>query len=225
MTKQYEPTLKVDSSYYFSFAQFVKRMKGNNFDRFVIFIMLMYLSTFVAAPFFTPYMLRDLKFNYILFILIATVTPVLINIVTGPLWGRFSDRFGNVVTLRICSVFVSITPLLWLISPNPYYLIFVPALIGGSGWAGFGLASSNFIYDAVSRQRRGLCFAYYNVLNGISIFIGATIGGLIVKLPLHLMNIFLFTFLISGILRFTAFAVMIPKIKEVRVVDRVDRYL
>ncbi|MBI4721451.1 MAG: MFS transporter [Candidatus Stahlbacteria bacterium] len=216
LTKQYEPHIRFDSSYYFSFPEFIRRMRGNNFGRFVIFVMLTTLSCCIAVPFFAPYMLRDLKFNYTLFILIAIVTPTISSIITAPLWGRFSDKFGNIATLRICSLVICFIPLSWLLSRNPYYLIFVPQTIGGAAWAGFGLATSNFIYDAVTRQRRGLCFAYYNVLNGIGIFIGATIGSFIVKLPIHFMNIFLFIFLISSILRLIVFTVMLPKIKEVK---------
>ena len=220
LTKQYEPELKVDKNYYFSFLQFVKGMKGNNFGRFAIFVMLIHTSTFIAAPFFAPYMLRDLKFNYLLFILVATVSNAFVQIVTPPIWGRASDRFGNVMILKISTVLVSMAPIMWLFSSNPYYLIFLPSIIAGSGWAGFGLTASNFIYDAVGRQRRGYCFAYYNVLNGIGIFIGATIGGWITKLPIHFMNIFLFTFLLSGILRFVTLLGMIPNIKEIRIVQR-----
>ncbi len=216
LSKQYEPHIKFDSHYYFTFPDFIKRMRGNNFGKFVIFVMLMTLSTCIAVPFFAPYMLRDLKFNHTLFILIAIVVPTLSSIIAAPLWCRFSDKFGNILTLRICSLLICLIPLLWLVSSNTYYLIFVPQVVGGVGWSGFGLATSNFIYDAVTRQKRGLCFAYYNVLNGIGIFIGATIGSFIVKLPVHFMNIFLFTFLISGILRLIAFAVLIPKLKEVR---------
>jgi len=64
------------------------------------------------------------------------------------------------------------------------------------------LAASNFIYDSVSVQRRGICVAYYNILIGIGVFIGAGIGGLLAEnLTINFMNSLLFIFLISGVVR------------------------
>lgn len=216
LKKQYEPKLKVEPDYYFSIIEFVKKMRGNNFGRFTISVMVLYFATFLASPFFTPYLLRELELDYVLFILILTVTPSLIHIAVWPLWGRFSDKYGNVRTLRVCSLIISVSPTLWVFSDNPYYLIFVPQVVSGIGWAGFFLAASNFIYDAVTRQRRGICFAYYNVLSGMSGFLGATIGGIISKLSVGFMNIFLFIFLFSGIMRLMSALILVPKIKEVR---------
>jgi len=50
------------------------------------------------------------------------------------------------------------------------------------GWAGFTLASSNFIYDSVSVPKRGICVAYFNPKwNGFGIFFGGILGGLLAQ--------------------------------------------
>jgi len=83
-----------------------------------------------------------------------------------PLWGRFSDKQGNLISLKITGILIPLIPLLWLFSSAPRYLILVEAF-GGFVWTGFDLASVNFVYDAVSQQRMGLCFAHFGVLNGL----------------------------------------------------------
>lgn len=86
----------------------------------------------------------------------------------------------------------------------------------GVAWAGFNLAAGNFIYDSVTPQRRSLCVAYQGVINGIAVFIGATFGGLIATHVNVGINILLFVFFVSAVLRFLFSVFMLPGIKEVR---------
>jgi MFS family permease len=219
LTKQREPKFKYEHKYYFSFSSFVKRMKDNNFGRFTIYVTLMDLMVNLASPFFAVYMLKELPiglgFSYLIFTII-TVSASLTTVLFMPLWGKFSDRFGNLRSLRICGLLIPVIPVLWLVSRNPIYLIIVQC-ISGILWAGFNLASVNFIYDSVSKQRRGICFAYFGVLDGICIFVGATLGGLFATyINVGFMPTLLLLFLISGVLRLAVSVIMLPKLKEVR---------
>ncbi len=222
LTKQHEPKFKYEHEYYFSFSSFVRKMKDNNFGRFTIYVTLMTLTVNLAAPFFTVYMLQapplGLGFSYLIFVVI-TLSASVSTVLFMPLWGKFSDKYGNLRSLRICGLFIPLVPVLWLFSANPVYLIIAEGF-SGFFWAGFNLASTNFIYDAVSRQRRGICFAYFGALNGIGIFVGATLGGLFATyINVGFMPTLLFLFLISGVLRLAVSVVMLPKLKEVRKVS------
>jgi len=215
LRRQYEPPLKLEKGYYFSFFSFVKRMRANNFGKFVLFRISFAAAVQLAAPFFAVYMLKELRLSYLFYIAIAIAMPLAVHIATWPAWGKFSDKYGNIRTLRICCALAALYPFLWLPSRNPYYLLFVPTVVSGIAWAGINLATANFIFDAVTPQRRSLCFAYFSVLVGIAVAIGATIGGWLVKLPLTF-NIFLFLFALSGIARFATTALLLPEVKEVR---------
>jgi hypothetical protein len=126
--------------------------------------------------------------------------------------------------MKLCGVFSGFIPLLWmissLISGNLIFVIiylFIIESFSGFIWAGFNLASGNFIYDAVSRDRMALCVAYPGVLNSLGIFFGSTFGGFIASLPTFLFSSSLLAvFLISAVFRFTSYFIMMPKIKEVR---------
>ncbi|MBI5148102.1 MFS transporter [Candidatus Pacearchaeota archaeon] len=223
LRKQYEPELHVEEGYYFSFIDFVKKMKYNNFGRFTIYISLLVLTVNIAGPFFTPYVLRELKFSYIQFMIAMLVIPGIVTMLSMPLWGKFSDKYGTIKTMQTTWIIVCILPALWLISDNFWYIMIVPQIASGLGWAGFNLAAGNFIFDATSRQRRSLCFAYHAVLNGIGVFIGATLGGFVLKyadLNIKFMDAFLFIFLISAVFRILVSLIFLPKIKEVRQVEK-----
>jgi MFS family permease len=169
-------------------------------------------------------MLKNLGFGYTKWILVV-VSASLAQILFMPLWGKFIDKYGRMKAFKISGIFIPMIPLLWLASPlmieHPN-LLFAYAMIiefiGGIFWAGFNLGASNFIYSAVTRERTAICFAYYSILQGFGVFIGATLGGLIASQNLIFLGMesILIVFLISGILRLVVYLSMISKIKEVR---------
>ena len=218
--KSYEPKLKLEKNYYFSFWQFIKKAPSNNFGRFTIFRAIMDFSVSIAGPFFAIYMLRNLGFSYTTF-MIVTLSQTLFGLLVMKQWGRFADKYGNYTVMKLTIIIVGIFPFLWLISPNPIFLIFVPSLIGGIGWAGFNLAASNFIFDSVTPQRRGICVSYYNVLNGIGIFLGAGLGAILIKTwTIPFMETILFIFVISGIARLASGLILLPSFREVRETEK-----
>jgi len=222
LKKAYEPKLKLKKGYYFSFFQFIKKAPKNNFGKFSIFRAFMAFAASIASPFFAVYMLRNLQFNYLTFMLI-TMSQVLFSLILMKAWGRFADKYGNYEVLKITSVLVPLYPILWLISSKPLFLIFGPSLIGGIAWAGFNLAAGNFVYDSVTPQKRSLAVSYFNVLNGVGIFLGAGLGGLLIKtITITFMDSLLFIFLISAFARMSVSLIGLPKIKEVRKTERFD---
>jgi MFS family permease len=99
------------------------------------------------------------------------------------------------------------------------YLIFAESF-GGFMWAGFGLASTTFIYDAVTAQRTALCSAYFSLLNNIGVFAGALIGGFLSSTQISIFGFkhILLIFLLSGIMRLAMYLLMVSRFKEVRLV-------
>ncbi|MFA5855786.1 MAG: MFS transporter [Candidatus Pacearchaeota archaeon] len=216
LKKMYEPPIKLEKGYYFTFREFIKKAPHNNFGRFTIFRALIGFSTMIAGPFFAVYMLKELKFNYLTFMLI-TMSQTFFTLIILKFWGRFSDKFGNYEVLRITSILIAIYPITWLISDNPIYLILGPQLIGGLGWAGFNLSASNYIFDCVTPQKRSLALSYYELMNGTGILLGGILGALLISyLNISFMNIILFVFLISGLARILIVVIMIPMFTEVK---------
>lgn len=219
LTKMYEPPYRHIPESKFTFFDFIKRIKESNFAKFVIIVGGMSFCVNIASPFFAVYMLRDLKFNYIVYTVVM-VSATLVSLVLMERWGKHGDAVGNVKIMKTCAVFTPIIPILWLFSHNIIYLIIIQ-VFSGFIWAGFNMSVSNFIYDAVTPAKRSRCISYFNVINGTSIFAGAILGGyLAVRLPPINSYRLLTLFLLSGLLR------VIPAmssfiIKEVRVVHKV----
>lgn len=215
LTRMHEAKLKISKEAYFTFWDFIKRIRESNFAKFVFFVGSMSFTVNLASPFFAVYMLRDLNMDYMTYtVVVASAT--LTTLIMMAVWGRYCDVVGNIRVLKTSSLFVPLIPLLWLFSSNVFYLIIIQ-IFAGFFWAGFNLSASNFIYDAVSAPKRSRCVAYFNVVNVVAIFLGATLGGLLAGvLPAIKANRLLCLFSVSAAARAFVTYLFYNKVIEVR---------
>ena len=225
LSEQYEPKYVSNQKDYFSFLDFIS---------------IMVLVTMIASPFFAVYLLKNLGLSYMWYTLII-ISSSLTTILFVPLWGKFADRFGNLAVLHIAGYLVALVPALYIFVPIimkfsfvfVLVLLFIDHIISGIAWSGFNLATGNFVYQAVSREKMPICLAYSNILQAIGIFIGAIFGGFLVTWmaisPLASVNVIGFAypsliilFLISAVLRFLVSALMLPKIHEVIIREKFE---
>ena len=209
---QYEPRIKLKKDYYFSFWSFVLNTPKTNFGKFTIFRTLLNFATAISSPLVAVYLLRNLGFNYTSYIIISLASGIFALVII-PFWGKLADRYGNYILLIISSTLIPIIPIAWILSPNQIYLFIVPAVIGGMAWAGFNLASGNFIYDNVTIEKRGLVISYFNLMIGIGTFLGAGLGAILIKYLTTSIKPIIIIFIISAITRAIFSIWWIPKIK------------
>ncbi len=215
LSKMREPALFNGKTEHYSTHGILRNLGSSNLGRFIIGVSLMNFATNLAGPFFAVYMLRDLKFDYLTYVaIIATATMANLTFMT--FWGKRADRTGNMKVLKVTSVLVPLVPLLWIGSHQLYYLIPVQ-ILSGFAWAGFNLASTNFVYDASPPEHRIRYIAVFNAMNGIAICFGALLGGYLASYLPPLLGYNLLTlFLVSGLLRGLVAATLLRRLSEVR---------
>jgi MFS family permease len=207
--------LKRDPASDFTFVMFLARFRESNFVKFVAFVATLTFATFCAAPFFAVYLLRDLQFSYLTYMLLQVASTVA-GFLSLPWWGRHADLVGNVRILRLAGGIVTVVPLFWLVSQSVFYLLCVQ-MLAGFAWSGTTLAATNFIYDAVTPQKRVRCIAYFNVINGTALFLGATTGGFIAsRLPPLFGYPLLTLFALSSAYRLFFYFILSRRFQEVR---------
>ncbi|MDO8282250.1 MAG: MFS transporter [Thermodesulfovibrionia bacterium] len=219
LRKKYEPPYEVSESAEFSFVEFIRQARFRNYGTFVLYLSLMNSCVYMSAPFFTPYMLNDLKFSYSTYTIIIAAA-IISKLLFMPVWGKASDRFGSRKVLSLSGFLMPLAPILWLFSSSVWYLLAVQ-IYAGFVWAGFEIASFNFIFDTTTPQKRATGIAYYNVINGVAIFAGSLIGGLIVRYNQIFWSNYLLVFVVSCIIRYIASFIFIPKLREVREVEHI----
>jgi MFS family permease len=219
LMKKFDPPYTIVQADEFSFFDFIRQARFRNYGLLVFYLCIINASVYISAPFFTPYMLHDLDMSYLTFA-IVNGAAIMTKILFMPVWGRLSDRFGTRRVLSLAGFLMPLTPLLWAFSRDIYYLIAVQ-FYSGFIWAGFEIASFNFIFDTTSPQKRASCVAYYNVINGVAIFTGSMIGGLLVRHNTLFWSKYILVFIISCVIRYVASFVFIPRLKEVREVEHI----
>lgn len=213
------PNADLEHAEKFSVIDFVRRMDKTNYGHFVIYISLFKLATNLAAPFFALLMLRELGFTYIQFTIIIA-SELIASFIAMGMWGNLIDEKGTKHVLYITGMLTPLIPLFWLFSQNFYYLIIVE-VFSGMAWAGFNLSSSNFIFDAVKPENRVRCISYYKFFESIALFVGAALGGFLIShMPSWVfISSILVVFLISGVLRLFISLMLLPTLKEARLIQ------
>ena len=195
--------------------QFLGGVPGSNLGRFMMYSAGLYFAVNLYSAFFPVYVLQELNYGYITYVGLVIIVP-LATTVAMPFWGPFADRRGNVIVLKIGAWLMPFIPVLWALSDNIIYLILVQAF-GGFIWGGVTICSLNFVYESSTAENRTTNIAYFYVLNGIALFLGATISGIIAPhLPLVFRSGVLALFLMSGAVRLLMAIALIPGLKETR---------
>jgi MFS family permease len=151
---------------------------SRKFRRLSIYLWSLHLATHVSSPFFVPYMLRELRFSYLLVgALIAT--PAIVKVATLGIWGRLADRLGPGPVLRTTGWLVAPVPALWLVSRSPWWIL-AAQVYSGLVWGAFELAQASSILQTTRARERQV--AWFNAVDGGVLIAGSLIGGTVVNL-------------------------------------------
>ncbi|MDQ7772615.1 MAG: hypothetical protein RDU13_03720 [Elusimicrobiales bacterium] len=139
---------------------------------FLMSIFAVMFSAFLAAPYFSVYLLRDLQYDYLRYMIVMTSGQIVTYLVMRR-WGGLADSFGSVRVLRFAFLCIPLIPLLWALAPSFHWLLAVE-LFSGIVWAAYGMGTNNFIYELGGVSLR----ARYNALFGFTACLGQFGGAL-----------------------------------------------
>jgi MFS family permease len=122
---------------------------------------------------------------------------------------------------------IPVMPALWLVSTD-FRWIFLIQIVGGFGWAGFALASGNYLYDTIAPERRARYLALNAVLGAFGVCAGALTGGALAeRLPAEFTlgaaafawpSALCWLFLLSALARAACMLAFLPRLSEARAV-------
>lgn len=222
LSQMYEPlSAATDKQGHDSVVKIASGLFSTNVGMFILLCALINFSATLAGPFFSPYMLSDLKLSYIVYTILNSVAG-LATVGSMTWWGKRIDRAGSIKVLKIASLFVPFVPIGWALYRSLWWLI-IMQLFSGFAWAGFQLASGVFIYDAAPPRNRTRYIALYNSVVFLGASLGALTGGIVAPhLPPVKGSYFLSIFIVSGLARLAVALFFRPRIKEVRKVPQIQ---
>lgn len=132
----------------------------------------------ISGPFFAPYQVKVLGATATM-VGILTISSQLTSMLTQQPFGSLSDRFGPRRVVMLTGFLIPILPIAWLFIQNAWQAIPVN-LVGGALWAGYSLASFNFLLLLTPEDQRARFSAIYQIVVALSLSAGAFVGSFVV---------------------------------------------
>jgi len=142
--------------------------------RVALFVGSVMFGVYFAVPFFTPYVLLELKLDYVDYALLTSVS-LLAKSIAFPLFHRIGNRFGLRPTLAVAGMGVALVPFWWWLFPDWHTLLIVETL-SGVVWAGFEFASFQLLIQNAAAGSEVEFFSLSNSLSGLLQLTGSLVG-------------------------------------------------
>jgi MFS family permease len=227
------------------FTLLKRPLKDANFRKLLVFNSAWVFALNIAIPFFTVFMLRELKLS-MTYVIAMTVISQLCSIFTIRMWGAFSDRYSNKTILAIAAPLYILCILGWCFvgiysrfTPNIILLV-VLHLFAGIATAGINLSLTNIGLKLAPREHAIVYLSTKNIVTAVFSSVAPIVGGLLADyfgdrslvinaewvspkfskvlhlVSLHGMN---FLFLVGAALAFMSLQLLV-RIKEVGEVEK-----
>ena len=178
-----------------------------SFRNFCISQMVWNFGLNIAGPFFSVYMVENLNATPAV-VGVLSIVSSLAAIPAMRLLGGLNDRWGAYKVTLLTGLLIPLVPVLWIFTRTPWHVVPIN-IASGILWAGYGLASFNFLLSISKPESLPRYTALFQIAVALSTAIGAAAGGLIVQgwgFPA--------LFLLSGIMRLVGIGVFWRMVKS-----------
>ena len=145
--------------------------------KIILFIVVFKIGVFVSAPFFVPYMLKELELNYVSFVVLIS-SSILGKILISRKLPQLVGIFSLQKLLFLACFGISLVPIAWLFSNNIIFLLFIQ-IVSGIAWGSFDYSFFLIIFNQVPRDDQARYLSAFNFYNAIAIISGSLIGSFI----------------------------------------------
>ncbi len=154
-----------------------RRLRGTPEARLLLAMLGLTFGTYIAAPFFVPYMLGPIGLDYTEFT-IVTATVFVARIGFAPVLGRIAHRVGVRRILFWGAFAVTPLPALWLVSHDVRWLLAVQVL-SGAAWGAYEYATLLTFFERIDANSRTSVLSLYNAANAAAMALGNAVGALV----------------------------------------------
>ncbi len=182
-------------------------LQNKEYKFFLIVILILYFSIFMASPYFKYYFLESLGLSYFSFVFLHVIT-VVSTVLSLRYWGQINDKYGASKILKATTLFFPLYTLLLIFFHRSFLLLCLLNFFDGMLVGGFVIAIRTYFYQ---NTRKDLIthFSLFSFVQALGVILGTLFGGYII---VKASNFFLqeihalwFVFAIATLFRIVAF--------------------
>lgn len=209
LARQSEPADLAHAHLALSAREVLARLRRGTGKRLLLYLLAMQVAVQISAPFFTPYMLKQLALSYWSFTALLGISFVA-RIVALPFLGRLAHRRGAGALLRLGAMGIVPLPALWLVSDLFVYLL-VLQVVSGLAWAALELGTLLSFFEGLAERERASILTVFNFANTVAMAVGSVLGGLVLGAVEDPRGAYAAIFLISVAARMLSLA-LLPRV-------------
>jgi MFS family permease len=181
-------------------ARFSRTQRGRQAVRVLLIGSLFHFAVYSGAPYFAPFMLETLGFDYLQYMIAALCAIVAKALFTAG-WGHLTDRQSARLVYLGTMLGVALVPLPWFWA-NGLLLVLFAQVFSGSMWSGYEVGYLTMLLENSTAKTRPWIFASQSVVNGTMQIAGTLFAA---QLVLPLVGDYRGMFLVSSGLRTAVF--------------------
>jgi len=144
----------------------------------LLFVFFFRIAIYFSAPFFIPFMIKELKLSYFAFMGIISAS-IIGKIIIAKSLNRIAIKYNLNRIFFISCVCICFIPLGWVfLSKSTLYLIILE-IFSGMFWGGFEYSIFIMIINEIPRNFQARYMSIYNFIIAIAIITGSLFGGYI----------------------------------------------
>lgn len=159
------------------FGPWTALLRDANFQTYGGTVLIWNVSLYMAAPFFNVHLVKNLGASP-LWVGSLLVVMSVFGLLGQLLFGKVLDFRGSRWVMAVCGLLIPFLPWAWYFVNAPYQVIAINA-VAGVAWAGYMLASFNFLLTISPPGQQRYYAAAYQTLVYLSTFLGPLLGGAI----------------------------------------------
>ncbi len=157
-------------------------LKGKNVRKVTVLILLWYMASYAATPFYGTYLIKELGFN-LQFVSILTIIYSLVRACVSTFWGKFADKnsFASMVSLCLCIAGVGFAVNIFTVPENGGVFYTLHYILYAIAMGGINSATTNLVFEMVEPRKCSNALALSQAVGGVIGFLVTTVLSVLVS--------------------------------------------
>lgn len=164
-----------------SLRSLLQPLRDKKFVWLLVFLVVFIFAQTFAAPFFFPYGRQVLKLDFLQFQIFGAFHAAA-TLLSAPMWGYFSDKYGNKPVLFVAGTTLCLGPFSWALCDGSFgfwnlVILSFGHIAAGFSWTGVAVGQGNIILANSTPQLRSHAIALSQAVIAIMAFVSQMAGG------------------------------------------------